>query len=88
LSGYRNCGGSGVLLTGHTDRAGSPRYNLALADRRIKAVAAYLVAGGMPAQALSGEAHGESKPRVPTADGMREAQNRRVEITARAAAGI
>ena len=31
--------------------------------------------------AISSQAFGESNPRVPTADGVRELQNRRVEIT-------
>ncbi|MEC9151129.1 MAG: flagellar motor protein MotB, partial [Pseudomonadota bacterium] len=30
---------------------------------------------------ITSEAFGESQPRVPTADGVRELQNRRVEIT-------
>ncbi|NWM25020.1 flagellar motor protein MotB, partial [Escherichia coli] len=30
---------------------------------------------------ISTEAFGESKPRVETADGVRELQNRRVEVT-------
>jgi outer membrane protein OmpA-like peptidoglycan-associated protein len=32
---------------------------------------------------LATSGKGESEPKVPTADGVREAQNRRVEITAR-----
>jgi outer membrane protein OmpA-like peptidoglycan-associated protein len=33
------------------------------------------------ATAITGKAFGEANPRVPTADGVRELQNRRVEIT-------
>jgi outer membrane protein OmpA-like peptidoglycan-associated protein len=36
---------------------------------------------GVPASAISENWHGEENPRVPTADGVREPQNRRVEIT-------
>jgi outer membrane protein OmpA-like peptidoglycan-associated protein len=36
---------------------------------------------GVAAGQITGEAFGETQPRVPTADGVREAQNRRVEVT-------
>ena len=36
---------------------------------------------GIPDARISSEAFGEANPRVPTADGVRELQNRRVEIT-------
>jgi OmpA-OmpF porin, OOP family len=35
----------------------------------------------VPQSALDVQWFGESRPRIPTADGMREPQNRRVEIT-------
>jgi outer membrane protein OmpA-like peptidoglycan-associated protein len=38
-------------------------------------------AHGVPDSAMSTEAYGESRPLVETADGVREPQNRRVEIT-------
>jgi hypothetical protein len=78
---YANCGMASVMLAGHTDRAGSPKYNVALAERRNAAVSSYLTGRGVPAARIAGEAFGETKPRVPTADGVREAQNRRVEVT-------
>jgi outer membrane protein OmpA-like peptidoglycan-associated protein len=43
-------------------------------------VRGYLAGNGAAAQLVT-EAYGESNPRVPTADGVREIQNRRVEIT-------
>jgi OmpA-OmpF porin, OOP family len=54
---------------------------MALAGRRNASVREYLVGRGIPAGRMSSEAFGESRPRVPTADGVREPQNRRVEIT-------
>ena len=36
---------------------------------------------GIPDARITSEAFGEANPRVPTADGVRELQNRRVEIT-------
>ncbi|MEO1169772.1 MAG: flagellar motor protein MotB, partial [Pseudomonadota bacterium] len=41
----------------------------------------YLASRGVPDGAMSSEAFGESRPLVDTADGVREQQNRRVEIT-------
>ena len=42
---------------------------------------AYLEGKGIPSGIISTQAFGESAPRVDTADGVRELQNRRVEIT-------
>lgn len=78
---YANCGTARVMLAGHTDRAGSTQYNAALAERRNDAVRGYMGSRGVPASQITGQAFGESQPRVPTADGVREAQNRRVEVT-------
>jgi outer membrane protein OmpA-like peptidoglycan-associated protein len=69
-----------VLVEGHADRSGPESYNLALSQRRAEAVAAALRARGVPGDAMSLQAFGETRPRVPTADGVREPQNRRVEI--------
>ena len=80
-SAYANCGTANVMLAGHTDRAGTPKYNLGLAQRRADAVKGYLGGRGIPAARMTTQAFGESAPRVPTADGVREAQNRRVEVT-------
>ena len=80
-SAYTNCGTARVMLAGHTDRSGSVTYNMALAERRNMSVMQYLSGRGIPASRITGEAFGESNPRVPTADGVRELQNRRVEVT-------
>jgi outer membrane protein OmpA-like peptidoglycan-associated protein/opacity protein-like surface antigen len=80
ISNYQNCGNAQVMLAGHADRSGSASYNVGLSQRRADAVKAYLSAAGIPGGVISTEAFGESKPRVATADGVRELQNRRVEI--------
>ncbi|MFM7348374.1 MAG: OmpA family protein [Erythrobacter sp.] len=80
-SAYANCGSARVMLAGHTDRAGSTQYNQGLAQRRNNAVQNYLASRGVPGGSITAQAFGESQPRVPTADGVREAQNRRVEVT-------
>src|SRR6185369_15012827 len=69
-----------VTLTGHTDRSGSEQYNQALSIRRGEAVKAAMIRGGIPAASIVVIGKGESAPLVPTADGVREPQNRRVEI--------
>ncbi len=69
-----------IGVTGHTDRAGSDAYNMALSLRRANAVKDALVREGIPATGITVVGRGESQPLVPTADGVREPQNRRVEI--------
>lgn len=81
ISNYRNCGNAQVMLAGHADRSGSASYNVGLSQRRANSVKAYLSARGIADSVISTEAFGESRPRVATADGVRELQNRRVEIT-------
>jgi len=74
-------GRSGVAIAGYTDLSGTQQYNLALSKRRADTVKAALVRDGVPAAAIDESWHGKENPRVPTADGVREPQNRRVEIT-------
>jgi OOP family OmpA-OmpF porin len=69
-----------VLLTGHTDTSGSEKYNMALSERRTKSVAEKLKQAGVSDQQITPSSFGESKPAVATADGVKEAKNRRVEI--------
>lgn len=70
-----------IGIAGHSDRSGPLAVNLAASRRRADAVKAYLVGRGIPAGVMSVSAYGESRPIVPTEDGVREAQNRRVEIS-------
>jgi outer membrane protein OmpA-like peptidoglycan-associated protein len=67
-------------VTGHTDRSGSDAYNQALSIRRATSVQNALIAAGVPASLIVIRGAGENEPLVPTADGVREPQNRRVEI--------
>jgi len=78
---YRQTGGSQVVLAGHADRSGSDQYNVSISQRRSENVRQYLVGRGIPEGTMRTEAFGESRPAVETADGVREPQNRRVEIT-------
>ena len=69
-----------IQVNGYTDRSGSPAYNQTLSVKRGNSVAAELVKDGVPKASISVQGFGETHPLVPTADGVREAQNRRVEI--------
>uniref|UniRef100_UPI0012E1370D OmpA family protein n=1 Tax=Sandarakinorhabdus oryzae TaxID=2675220 RepID=UPI0012E1370D len=78
---YAATGQTRVALAGHADKSGKDDYNVKLSQRRADAVKAYLAGKGVPADAMGTEAFGEGRPLVDTADGVREPQNRRVEIT-------
>ena len=80
ITAYGNCGRASVMLAGHADKSGSASYNVGLSQRRADAVRAYMTGRGISDGVISTEAFGESRPRVDTADGVRELQNRRVEI--------
>jgi outer membrane protein OmpA-like peptidoglycan-associated protein len=69
-----------IQVTGFADRSGSPGYNQRLSERRAQAVAAALAGQGVPRNDMMVSGRGENDNRVPTADGVREPQNRRVEI--------
>jgi outer membrane protein OmpA-like peptidoglycan-associated protein len=72
-----------IEVAGHADRSGAPAYNQRLSERRAQAVAAELVRQGVDRDDIGITAFGERQPLVPTADGVREPQNRRVEIVLR-----
>ena len=69
-----------INVAGYTDTSGTPNYNMGLSWRRAKAVAAELVTDGVPASEIETKGYGETHPLVPTGPGVREPQNRRVEI--------
>jgi outer membrane protein OmpA-like peptidoglycan-associated protein len=69
-----------MTVTGHTDTVGSDAYNMRLSRRRAESVAAELEAKGVPSSEIEIVAKGKRDLLVPTADGVREPQNRRVQI--------
>jgi len=77
---YKQKGSAQVKIDGYTDLSGTQAYNLGLSKRRADTVRAAMVKGGVPANAIVSAWHGKENPAVPTADGVREARNRRVEI--------
>ncbi len=69
-----------LTVTGHTDTVGSAVYNQGLSERRAASVKGQLVADGVAAGEISTIGVGKTGLLVPTADGVREPQNRRAEI--------
>jgi OOP family OmpA-OmpF porin len=69
-----------IQVVGYTDRSGSPGYNQRLSERRAGNVADALVSLGIPRNQMAVGGRGENDNRVPTVPGVREPQNRRVEI--------
>ncbi len=74
---------SEVVVIGHTDTVGSDESNVALSMQRARSIADRLRDAGMKLGALTLESHGEKHPLVPTADGVAEPRNRRVQVTIR-----
>jgi len=72
-----------IEATGHADRSGSDVYNQRLSERRAVAVKSFLVREGVAGPSIGTSGKGESAPLVPTRDGVREPQNRRVEVLVR-----
>jgi OmpA-OmpF porin, OOP family len=77
---YKAGGPIRIQVTGYTDLSGSPGYNQRLSLRRANNVAAALASLGVARADMTVSGRGESDPRVPTPPGVREPQNRRVEI--------
>jgi outer membrane protein OmpA-like peptidoglycan-associated protein len=72
-----------VTVVGHTDTTGSVEGNIELGLRRANAVRALLVEVGIESSAIDSTSHGEAALLVPTADGVFEPRNRRVDVTVR-----
>jgi OmpA-OmpF porin, OOP family len=69
-----------IEVNGHTDTSGTARYNQGLSVRRAEAVVAELVRDGVPRNVISIQGFGNTRLLVTTGPGVREPQNRRVEI--------
>ena len=80
IADFHKNGSVKFLVQGYTDLSGSVDYNMKLSERRADAVKAYLLGHGVTAEQITTEWFGKSNPRVPTADGVRNQENRRAEI--------
>ena len=72
-----------ILVIGHTDRVGNDADNDRLSLQRAERVRESFVAQGIAAERIRAAGRGEREPIVPTADGVDEPRNRRVEINVR-----
>lgn len=71
-----------ISVVGHTDRAGSPEYNLELSRRRAASVRTQLTRAGLPAESMELTSHGSANPLIESKS-PHEPRNRRVEVTVR-----
>ena len=72
-----------VVVVGHTDTVGAAAFNDTLSRQRAEVARAALVARGVASEQIIAIGRGKREPIVPTADGVAEARNRRVEILVR-----
>ena len=77
---YQETGAARIVVTGHSDTAGSAAHNLELSERRAETVANELVGLGVPAADIATVGRGEDDLLVPTTEGVSEPRNRRVEV--------
>lgn len=69
-----------VRLEGHADERGTREYNIALGERRAKAVERLLIVNGASANQIDTISYGEEKPAVLGHSEASWAKNRRVEL--------
>jgi len=72
-----------LVVVGHTDKVGSDPFNDKLSLQRAETVRAALTARGIAAANIVAVGRGKREPLVPTAEGVAEPRNRRVEIVVR-----
>ena len=75
--------GPDVVVIGHTDKVGTDVFNDALSRQRAEVVRNALLARGIAVDKVVTIGRGKRDPVVPTAEGVAEARNRRVEIQVR-----
>ncbi|GGA76364.1 peptidoglycan-associated lipoprotein [Neiella marina] len=69
-----------VRVEGHADERGTPEYNIALGERRAKAVSKYLMSLGVMASQISTVSYGEEMPLVSGHTEEAWAKNRRAVL--------
>jgi outer membrane protein OmpA-like peptidoglycan-associated protein len=72
-----------VLVIGHTDSVGSDQYNDTLSQQRAEVIRAGLIKNGIAPENIVAVGRGKRELAVPTADGVAEPRNRRVDIIVR-----
>lgn len=74
---------SDITVIGHTDLVGPDPSNDALSLQRAGRVKSMLVGMGVPAERILTAGRGRREPLIPTANGLIEPRNRRVEVSVR-----
>jgi len=69
-----------IEVAGHTDWIGSDAYNQDLSRRRAQAVREFLLARGVPAERMTAQGYGESRPIADNHSDEGRSKNRRVEL--------
>jgi peptidoglycan-associated lipoprotein len=69
-----------VLVEGHADERGTPEYNIALGERRAKAVITYLENMGVSSSQLRMVSYGEEKPMIKDRSENAFSKNRRAVL--------
>jgi len=72
-----------IQVIGHTDSVGADAENDALSLQRAEKLRTEMLSLGIPEARIRAAGRGEREPLVPTADGVDEPRNRRVEINVR-----
>lgn len=72
-----------IVVVGHTDAVGTDTFNDELARKRADAIRGALIARGIASADVVAIGRGKRELLVPTADGVPEPRNRRVEIVIR-----
>ena len=80
LPQIKKCQDNGVRVWGNTDTSYSDSESSTLATERARAVKDYLISKGIPDSRIAWVGHSKARPAVPTADGVKEPKNNRVEI--------
>lgn len=80
VSAVKACPDAKLTVIGYTDNTGTDAINNPLSEGRAKAVAAYLVSQGVPADSVSSKGAGSADPIASNDTEAGRAQNRRTEI--------
>jgi len=80
MADFRKTGLTQIDIQGYTDLSGTVGYNEGLSERRAQAVRQYFLTHSVQDAEIRTEWFGKTHPRVATADGVRNQENRRDEI--------
>jgi outer membrane protein OmpA-like peptidoglycan-associated protein len=72
-----------IKISGHADATGSSQVNDRLSNARARAISGILIQKGVAASKIEVSSHGKGNQLIPTADGVAEPRNRRVEVVVR-----